>query len=202
MSRFDKIAKEWDLSPRRVSMAKKTFFEIQKNVSLSDEMELIDIGTGTGLLLLNFVDKVKQITGIDNSQGMLDILNSKLQQSKIDNVNLKLFDANIDKLNEDSYDLAISNMTFHHFIKPDIFIKQVYSSLKPGGAIFIADLETEDGSFHNNQDIEGVHHFGFDKKEFLNWLKEGNFKNTNIKTIFEIDKDGKKFPVFLAYGEK
>ena len=202
MSRFDKTAKEWDLKPRRILMAKNTFYEIQKKVSFSDEMELIDIGTGTGLLLLSFVDKVKHITGIDNSQGMLDILSNKLTQSKIKNASLKFFEADTDKLLENSYDLAVSNMTFHHFIKPNDFIKQVYSSLKSGGKICIADLETEDGTFHNKQNHEGVHHFGFDKKEFLRWLKEANFKNIKIETIFEIDKEGKKFPVFLAYGEK
>jgi len=202
MSRFDKTAKEWDLKPRRVLMAKNTFNEIIKKVSLSKEMQLIDIGTGTGLLLLSFVDKVKHVTGIDNSQGMLDILNDKIIRSKINNISLKHFEADTDKLPENNYDLAISNMTFHHFISPKNFIKQVYRSLKQGGQICIADLETEDGTFHSKKNLEGVHHFGFDKEVFENLLKEANFKNTSIKTIFEIDKDGKKFPVFLAYGEK
>ena len=202
MSRFDKIAKQWDLKSRRVLMAKNTFNEIQKKVNLSEEMNVIDIGTGTGLLLLNIVDKAKHITGIDNSQGMLNMLNEKIKQSNIDNVTLKLFEADSDILPTNSYDLAISNMTFHHFIKPNDFIKQLFTSLKIGGKICIADLVTEDGTFHSKENLEGVHHFGFDIKVFKNWLNKAGFKNTSIETIFEIDKDGKKFPVFLAYGEK
>ncbi len=200
MKIFDKIAKEWDLSSRRVLLAKNTFEAIEKKVPLSDQMELIDIGTGTGLLLINFVDKVKHITGVDNSAGMLEMLKNKLELNKINNVSLKLYEADTESLPENSYDLAVSNMTFHHIIKPNDFLKQVYSSLKPGGKICIADLETEDGTFHNS--LDGVHHFGFDKQVFLNWLQEANFKNPTIETIFEIDKEGKKFPVFLAYGEK
>lgn len=202
MSRFDNKAKEWDLKPRRVLMATNTFNEIQKKVNLTEEMEVLDIGAGTGLLLLNFVDKVKHITGIDNSQGMLDMLNEKITQSKITNVSLNYFEADTDKLLKDNYNLAISNMTFHHFIKPENFIKETYKSLKQGGKICIADLETEDGTFHNKENLEGVHHFGFDKEKFKTWLEDANFKNISIETIFEIDKDGKKFPVFLAYGEK
>ncbi len=202
MGNFDKIAKEWDLEERRILLAKNTFNEIQKKVSLSDKMELIDIGTGTGLLLLNFVDKVKHITGIDNSQAMLDVLVSKIEQSNIKNVSLKLAEADTDKLPENSYDLAISNMTFHHIKKPSDFLKKLYSSIKPGGAVCIADLETEDGSFHSEQYLDGVYHYGFEKKEFLSWLEGANFKNTTIETIFEIRRGEKKYPVFLAYGEK
>lgn len=202
MSRFDKTAKQWDLKPRRVLMAKNTFAEIEKRVLLTKNMSVIDIGTGTGLLLLNFIDKVKQITGIDNSQGMLDMLSSKLEQSKINNANLVFFEADTDLLPKDNYDLAISNMTFHHFKKPDEFVKNVYNSLKNGGRICIADLETEDGTFHIKENLEGVHHFGFDKKTFKTWLKNANFKNVTVETIFEIDKDDKKYPVFLAFGKK
>ncbi|HHH55123.1 MAG TPA: class I SAM-dependent methyltransferase [Bacteroidetes bacterium] len=202
MKIFDKIAKEWDLSSRRVLLAKNTFEAIEKKVPLSDQMELIDIGTGTGLLLINFVDKVKHITGVDNSAGMLEILKNKLELNKINNVSLKLFEADTEILPENRFDLAISNMTFHHIIKPSSFLKHVYSSLKPGGKICIADLETEDGTFHKQHSLDGVHHFGFDKQVFSNWLQEANFKNTTIETIFEIDKEGRKFPVFLAYGEK
>ncbi len=133
---------------------------------------------------------------------MLDVLKEKIANSHINNINLQYFDANEETLHKENYNLVISNMTFHHFVRPENFIKQVYDSLKINGRICIADLETEDGTFHSKENLEGVYHFGFDKKQFLNWLKQANFKNTSIKTIFEIDKDGKKFPVFLAYGEK
>ncbi len=202
MSRFDKVAKQWDAKSRRIFMAKNTFEEIKKKFFLTKDMKVLDIGAGTGLLLLNFVDKVKHITGIDNSQGMLDVLKEKLENSHINNVNIQYFDANKDTLHKKEYNLAISNMTFHHFIRPENFIKQVYDSLDIKGRICIADLETEDGTFHSKENLEGVYHFGFDKKIFLNWLKQANFKNISTETIFKINKNGKKFPVFLAYGEK
>jgi len=202
MNRFDIIAKNWDAKERRLRMARNTFNAIAKKTTISKEANILDIGAGTGLLLLHFIENVKHITGIDYSQGMLDILQEKLVQSEINNVALTHFDANKDKLENNKFNLAISNMTFHHFKKPDEFIQQVYGSLKQGGTICIADLETEDGTFHNPDASEDVFHLGFDKNKFKTWLNNANFKNTSIETIFEIDKDGKKFPVFLAYGEK
>ncbi len=202
MNRFDIIAKEWDASPRRLELAGNTYKAIKNQVNLHSDMNVLDIGTGTGLLLMHFITKVNHITGIDNSQGMLDMLNKKAEKAGVSNISTSLFDADKDILTKDSFDLAISNMTFHHFIKPDDFLKQIYQNLKAGGRICIADLETEDGSFHTDNAMDDVKHFGFDKAVFNEWLLAANFKNTGVETIFEIDRHDKKYPIFLAYGEK
>ncbi len=201
MNRFNEIAKSWDANPRRLLLAEKIFSAIEKKVKLNDKMHVLDIGTGTGLLLMHFITKVKQITGIDNSEGMLKVLKEKTHKAGVRNVDYMLFDAEKDILPENKYDLAVSSMTFHHIENIENFIRSIYKSLRQNGKICIGDLETEDGSFHSDGNA-GIKHFGFDKKTFVAFLKNAGFKNISVETIFEIDKNQKKYPIFSAYGEK
>ena len=202
MNRFDQIAKEWDAKPRRLLLANKISEAIKKEVNLNKEHNVIDIGTGTGLLLMHLVLDVKHITGVDNSQGMLNMLKEKAENTGLNNIGYLLFDADKDSLSENQYDLAVSSMTFHHFSDPAGFLEEVYRSLKPGGKICIGDLDKEDGTFHSDNEAVDVKHFGFEKDVFNIWLKNAGFKDTKVEVVFEIDKNEKKYPVFLAYGEK
>ena len=201
MSRFNETAKNWDAHPRRLLQAEKIFNAIEKKVKLNKTMHVLDIGTGTGLLLMHFITKVKKITGIDNSEGMLQILKEKAEKTHVDNIDFLLFDADKDNLSENRYDLAVSSMTFHHIENIENFLKEILKSLKSGGKICIGDLETEDGSFHSNPD-ESIKHLGFDKNKFAEKMKKAGFKNISVETVFEVKKPEKKYPIFLAYGEK
>ena len=71
MNRFDKNAKKWDAKERRLKMAKNTFDAITNKITVSKNTNVLDVGAGTGLLLLHFVENVKHITAIDYSIGML-----------------------------------------------------------------------------------------------------------------------------------
>jgi ubiquinone/menaquinone biosynthesis C-methylase UbiE len=202
MNRFDQIAHNWDAVPRRLLLAEKTFNAISQKIVINSDMKLLDVGIGTGLLSMYFITKVKHITGIDNSEGMLTMLKEKAQKADVNNIRTVLFDADKQILTGYNFDLVISNMTFHHISNPESFLKQLFQNIKPGGKIGIADIETEDGTFHDDNAAADVKHLGFDKTRFNRWMITAGFINTDVSRIFEIDKNEKKYPVFLAYGEK
>ena len=107
MSRFNEIAKNWDANPRRLLQAEKIFKAIEKKVHLTDTMHVLDIGTGTGLLLMHFITKVEKITGIDNSKNMLEMLKEKADKAHVNNIKYLFFDADKDSLSENTFDYAV-----------------------------------------------------------------------------------------------
>ena len=58
-------------------------------------------------------------------------------------------------------DLIVSAMTLHHIAEISTLLCSLSRWLRSGGYLALADLDTEDGSFH--QDLTDVHHFGLDR---------------------------------------
>jgi hypothetical protein len=73
------------------------------------------------------------------------------------------------------------------------------------GWLALADLESEDGSFHDNP--TGVHHHGFDKDVLRNeFIANGLIDVRIVKaaTVIKSSHDGvsHSYPVILAVGRK
>jgi len=201
MNRFNELAQIWDLEPRRLKTVEQIFDGIQSKIKFTKEMNVADIGTGTGLLLLHIQPFVKHITGFDNSETMLTVFEEKVKKSGFENVSSKLHNADNENLPESEFDLVVSSMTFHHIENTYEYLKKVYSALKPGGEICIADLESEDGTFHS-EITPDIHHFGFDKQIFEDLMEKTGFQNCETKTICYIERENKKYPIFMGYGKK
>jgi len=198
MSRFDKLAKEWDLNPRRVNSALRTTDKLKELIDIKD-MDILDFGSGTGLISFSLFEEARSVTAMDNSQGMLDELNRKTKVSGISNIKTELFDADNSKLPKNSYDLIVTAMTLHHIKDPALFIQQAADALRSGGYLAISDLESEDGTFHTHGN-EGVEHFGFDKEQIKKWYEDAGLEVFFLMTNEIINKH-QEFNVFLAVGK-
>jgi CMP-N-acetylneuraminic acid synthetase len=91
-------------------------------------------------------------------------------------------------------------MTLHHVEDLENFFQTLHKNLQENGFIAIADLETEDGTFHS--DNTGVYHFGFDEKELCDIAKKAGFKNIIFENINTINKPQRDFGVFLLTASK
>ena len=202
---FDKEAAQWDANPGRVKLAHDVADAIIREVSPTREMDALDFGCGTGLVTLRLQPLVRTITGMDSSEGMLAVLGSKVQGQGLVNVRTQFLDLEKGGKVNGRYHLIVSSMTLHHVPDPAGLIAQLSGALLPGGTLAVADLDSEDGSFHG--DNTGVLHLGFDRARIRGLFEQSGLtavrEVTAAVVIKEIEEKGRReFPVFLLIGKK
>ena len=198
---FDARAKNWDDDPMKTARAQAVADGIQSRVPLTNHMTALEYGCGTGLLSFALQPQLKHITLADSSSGMLAVLQDKIDTNNITNMHATQLDLTTDPLPCDSYNLIYSLMTFHHIEDIDKILRDLFSLLVTTGCLCIADLDSEDGSFHGP---EFTGHRGFDRNELECKLTHAGFRSVDFTTVFEITKGEKqtRYPVFLMIARK
>ncbi len=197
--RFDRAAATWDLEDRRVKLAHAVVESISARVPLTRELPTLDFGCGTGLVTLALAPRVGSITGADTSPGMLETLAGKAEALGI-SVRLMPLDPMGTGDLGGPYQLIVSSMTLHHIADVPALFHRLGQELQPGGQIALADLDQEDGSFH--EDMTGVHHHGFSREQIHVWLEEAGFLEIHVDTVTVSHKKGKGYSVFLATAQR
>ena len=199
MNEFDLKAAEWDKQQMHRERAEAVAAEIVRQIPLDETMTAMEFGAGTGLLSFMLKDHLKEITLIDNSEGMVKVLNEKLKAEHA--VTMKAVKADLERedLLPGSYDFIYNLMVLHHVGDVETVVKKFHDMLNPGGYLAIADLYREDGSFHG----DGFHgHKGFDPAALAEMLEKNGFSGIKHKKVYEIDKKisenrSKSFDIFL-----
>jgi cyclopropane fatty-acyl-phospholipid synthase-like methyltransferase len=161
-------------------------------------MKVMDFGAGTGLLSYFIAPHVDTIVAVDNSPSMLEKFKEKSIEfaCKTEIVELDLSQQEL----EQTFDGIISSMTMHHLKETKALFKKFYNMLNENGFIAIADLDSENGTFHS--DNTGVFHFGFERKELEKIVKEVGFKEIRFELASTIKKPHHEFTVFLMLARR
>ena len=201
---FDQLAETWEQNPAIIERARVTA-DYCKGIAFHDKKHLLDFGGGTGLLSLFLKDEFGAITIVDTSKEMLKVAREKIDKAEIKNVKTLLLNEDISEI-AGTYSAVIALMTLHHIVDIDHFLKSIFMILDEYGVLIIADLYTEDGSFHKN--ISGYKgHNGFDIDRLSDKLTRAGFRVTQASKYFEIKKEnssGKEqiYPLFFLTAEK
>ncbi len=204
---FDAAAATWDDNPKRIEMSKAIVGAISRTVHLSNGMDALDYGCGTGLLSVLLSSQVRRVTGADSSEGMILALKSKIAQSKKTNIEAVKLDLEQDPVPPVRYHLIVSGMAMHHVADLPKVMRAFHELLLPGGRLCIADLDAEPGVFHDEKAAATVRHLGFKREDMRKIMAEAGFGGISAVTAFTISKtmpDGalRDFPIFLIAGAK
>lgn len=119
---------------------KKTIY----NLIPDENINILDVCTGTGSNIINLARKkaLVNITGIDNSQGMLNVGLKKISKYKLSNVKLLLQDATNMMLEAKSFDYAIISLILHE-MEDDVACKTLqntHKALKDNGKLIVFEF--------------------------------------------------------------
>ncbi len=195
---FQHKANNYEEDKNRVNNVKNIADKIINEINFNNSMEIMDFGSGTGLLLEKIAPFVKKITAIDMSPSMNKKLNDKRD---LLNCELEILEIDLSKTKlEKNFDSIISSMTLHHVENIKDILTDFYDMLNKNGTIALADLDTEDGDFHTED--TGVYHFGFDRNELVKLTQDIGFKNVVIQSASVVRKPHGVYPIFLLTAIK
>ena len=129
--------------------------------------------------------ELQRITLADSSSGMLQVLQKKIDVSGVANMHPLKLDLTTDPMPTDRFDVIFSLMTFHHISDTGKILRDLYALLTEPGYLCIADLDSEDGSFHSADfDV----HTGFDREALGQMARQAGFREIVFSTVFTISK--------------
>jgi ubiquinone/menaquinone biosynthesis C-methylase UbiE len=134
--RYDKEARNW---MRYVS---KSFVSVAKRRGITGG-KVLDVGTGTGLLAIEFAGRVPgvEVTGLDLSDVVLELARDHVRESDVPlRVQFQKGDAEDMPFEDDTFDLVISSNTLHLTENPIRMFNEIQRVLKPQGPFLISDL--------------------------------------------------------------
>lgn len=157
---------------------------------------------GTGLVTLRLAPSVRELVAADVSPKMLEVLAEKLAQGQVPNVRTLCWDVEQVDCPESGFDVVVSSMALHHVRDTDLLFCRLRRVLATGGWVALADLDTEDGTFH--ADPTGVHHHGFDRAETCRRIEAAGFTGVAAHDAHVVRRPGRSgelaFSVFLVVG--
>ena len=195
---FSEKAQDWDTNELVRELSSAIGEAILKQVPFDAQMTILDFGAGTGLISAQLAPRVGRIVAVDTSEAMLERLAAKPElQGKVEAVCQDITSEGLDR----RFDRIVSAMAMHHVADTDRLIETFAEHLMPGGLLAVADLDTEDGTFHP-EDAQGVHHHGFDRDALAVILERHGFEDIRFVTAHTVNKEGRAYPVFLVTARK
>ena len=167
---FNDIAEEWD------SLKRDVFGEFDIVARLAEKIDTcavaVDLGCGTGELLIALAGKAKQVIGVDSSPKMLE--QARLRSTSANQrIELRLGELEHLPVRDAEADVAVYNMVLHHLVVPATGIREAHRILAPGGRLLIADFNKH--QLEMVRDKYGDPWLGFDRDEIETWLHDAGF---------------------------
>ncbi|MFX1277334.1 MAG: class I SAM-dependent methyltransferase [Promethearchaeota archaeon] len=140
---FEKVA---NFLPFKL-LRKKVISQVSK---LSPTGKLIDVGCGSGNLIVQIAQKFKhlELIGMDISSEILELAKRRaIKKGFADNIEFK--EGSVEKIPfpDNCADYIVSTLSLHHWVRPETSFQEIYRVLKKGGVALIFDFRRDSRKF-------------------------------------------------------
>ncbi len=178
---FNKSAHTWD---KTFSNTKLTDFltELLPKFGIVAGQKVLDIGTGTGILipfLLDAVGSNGHVTAVDFAEKMVEICKTKYANHP----NLTVMVQNAENLQfpKKSFEVVTCFGLFPHLENKELALNQINCVLKPGGKLVIAHALSSHEIEHHHRNVPVVSHDVLPTaQEMCKMLRQAGFENIEI----------------------
>jgi demethylmenaquinone methyltransferase/2-methoxy-6-polyprenyl-1,4-benzoquinol methylase len=191
---FNKASEYWDNKFDNPKLH-KFLKEFVLSFGLFEGQHILDVGTGTGILipyLYKIVGSKGHITAIDYAHKMVEIC--KIKHGDFPNLSIIVAKAETLQFADNSFDAIICFGVFPHLDNKQVALTQFNRILKSEGKLIIAHALSREEVGHHHQHVPEVAKDRLpNKKEMRKILQKANFTEINIT-----DKKGS----YLCFSKK
>ena len=184
---FDSIAEDWE------KLKYEIIGELDLNKLIMDQIPasgtIVDLGCGTGDLLVPLKEKAETVIGVEKSSRMLNEARRRFAGDG-KNIDLRIGELEHLPLREGEVDLAVINMVLHHLPEPVKAIQETHRVLKQGDRFIIVDLLSHEQE--HMRERFGDRWLGFSQDDINTWLESCGFIFKKID-VFQLKKNLKGF---------
>ncbi|CAL9361206.1 class I SAM-dependent methyltransferase [Streptomyces sp. enrichment culture] len=153
---------------------------------LSANDDLLDVACGTGALALYGARRVRSVTGVDISEGMIAVARRNAAERGLANTSFVCRNVERLDLEADRFSVVVSRSAFHHMARHREVFAGMVRCCRPGGRLCIQDVmaygdEKKDRYFEEMERlIDRSHHLTYGKREFFELFKDNGVKVTGL----------------------
>lgn len=142
---FQEWANEYDNTLGKVKRHHKLLDLVVTLSGIKRNDQVLDIGCGTGLLSLKFLNTTDcTITAIDSSAQMLKILREKIEKCNLTGkIRCEQKTAEVMDFRSSQFDIVASTVALHHVKCKEPVINNIFGYLKDGGRFVIGEIDMD-----------------------------------------------------------
>lgn len=156
----------------------------------------LDLGTGTGRMLLLLAGLAEKATGIDFNREMLAIARANLESAALHNFHVRLAEVQNLPLPDKSVDLVTMHQILHYLDNPPAALREAARVLQPNGRILIVDFAPH--GMEHLRDTHAHRRLGFSAAEVNAWCAEAGLAMIGIRDLPPASEQGLTVSIWLA----